>query len=251
MDENRPESPYLEESTSGHQKYITSREKIHRIRCMVGYYAKVSAVYSPNEIWLLIPNNIADKLVLSRDNLPPLETEIQPNSYVMTPINEKKLARARILLSQNREVFVRLIDSGKIEKRSFDQLYEMNDELRTHPWQAIQVSLHNVHPQNDDAWLPHEIETLESVLADFPYVWVDPQLTQKAINNDSEPVRVLLNGLSDEEVEIIETTQRTSYDDFGESIVDKYLIILPQVTLAPKRIIDAMAYNIYLTHSDL
>jgi hypothetical protein len=248
-EENRPNSPYLEligdTHQKSHQKYITSRDKIHRIRCMVGYYATVSIAYSPNEIWLQLHNHVANKLVLSRLNPPPLERNLGPNAYVMAPINDTKLGRARIISVQNNSALIRFIDTGKIDSRSLGQLYEMNNEFRTHPWQAIHVTLHNIHPENGEFWTTEETESLSSVLAEFSHVWVEPQLSAKVINDDSEPIRVLLNGLTPEEVEMIETTSKTSYEDIGESITEKYVLSYPNALLASKRIVDAFNYTIY------
>ena len=82
-----------------------------------------------------------------------MEKDLRPHVYVMTPVDDEILVRARIMFCdyENAKVLVRLIDHGDEVWRSPTALFQMdseNDDIRKHPWQAIPVTLEGIKPKN-------------------------------------------------------------------------------------------------------
>uniref|UniRef100_A0AC34FAH2 Tudor domain-containing protein n=1 Tax=Panagrolaimus sp. ES5 TaxID=591445 RepID=A0AC34FAH2_9BILA len=196
----RSPSPFLQNSTDPHSKIpelINDKNKIHRIRCRRNYNAVVTNVVSPSEIWVQILNHIADTLVIPTSDAPPLETELIERKYVMTPINEDILVRARILEVEESKVYLRLIDYGTTVWRDENAIFKMTGKLHLFPWQACVVMLHGVLPKEEDKWSLEETQAIKRALMEFDYVCVQPTPFEFMYYDDDASIpRVSLLGMN-------------------------------------------------------
>uniref|UniRef100_A0A914Y8W9 Tudor domain-containing protein n=1 Tax=Panagrolaimus superbus TaxID=310955 RepID=A0A914Y8W9_9BILA len=195
----RSSSPYLRKkdgTLSKVDELINDKNKIHRIRCRLNYNATVTNIISPSEIWVRIMNHIADTLVIPTSDAPPLETELIERKYVMTPLNEDILVRARIISVENAKVFLRLIDFGTTVWRDENAIFKMTDKLHCFPWQSFVVLLHGVIPKDGNTWSPEETDALKRTLMGFDYVWVQPTIFDNFYHDDADIPRVSLLGMN-------------------------------------------------------
>uniref|UniRef100_A0AC34G686 Tudor domain-containing protein n=1 Tax=Panagrolaimus sp. ES5 TaxID=591445 RepID=A0AC34G686_9BILA len=251
---DRPISPYLELKPNARKgsteldyfQMKLGREKIHRIRTRFNYLAYVTHVTSPSEIWVRPINHIADKLTLPFSDTPPLEKELKEDVYVMTPLDEDVLVRARILkfCDVKEKYLLRLIDHGKPVYRDAEDIFEMKsekDEMRKHPWQAIPIVLQGVDPENSKTWTDAEICKIFQAFSEFSVYIVTPTLHEViattwtdaeictifqafseflvfivtptlheviAVNDDSFYTRASINGLKEDDLEFFKTCKR-------------------------------------------
>uniref|UniRef100_A0AC35GI29 Tudor domain-containing protein n=1 Tax=Panagrolaimus sp. PS1159 TaxID=55785 RepID=A0AC35GI29_9BILA len=244
MTGSRPPSPYLElkptarpGTTEPHQlnhQLIQNREKIHRIRPRTNFFAEITYVTSPSEIWIRPCNHISDKLTIPFNQSLELETNLKENVYVMTPLNEDILVRARIILFDNskQKYLLRLIDHGKPVWRNANDIYEMkfkNDEIRKYPWQAIPIVLQGIEPENGKEWTEAEVYFITNALSEFSSYFVMPTFHDAfVINNDAKYLRASINGLNETEMKLFRSYKSREKDllkTVGFSIAEYYRIL--------------------------
>uniref|UniRef100_A0AC34R0M4 Tudor domain-containing protein n=1 Tax=Panagrolaimus sp. JU765 TaxID=591449 RepID=A0AC34R0M4_9BILA len=191
--------------------------KIHRIRSRRPFYANVTYVVSPSEIWVQIVNHITENLVKELNDPRTEVTSYEVNDYVLAPVNEKYLARARIVEKFRTGAVVRFLDFGYLAFRKNAEFFIMEKKLWYYPWQTIKVALHDVHPAANREWSKNEVGTLKEVFETFPLVYVIPQNTDIwKTDNDSIPARVRMHGVTRDEMEVDGFIRAGDY--LGESI---------------------------------
>uniref|UniRef100_A0AC35FQ71 Tudor domain-containing protein n=1 Tax=Panagrolaimus sp. PS1159 TaxID=55785 RepID=A0AC35FQ71_9BILA len=231
----RPSSPWLELSADApkgsvepcHFQLINQREKIHRIRPLRSFPAEITHIVSPSEIWVRLLNHIADKLTISTNNAPNLETNIVEGIYVFTPLNENILVRARVLFNdcKKKQTLLRLIDHGKLVWRDENAIFEMKskkDEMRKYPWQAIPITLQGVIPKNGIEWHDLEIEALKTALSDLPRHYILPTCHEMLyINNDNDYIRASIHAMTETEFQYV-LNNISAVEEIGHSVFDLY-----------------------------
>ncbi|KAE9553982.1 hypothetical protein FO519_002799 [Halicephalobus sp. NKZ332] len=243
---SRPISPIYINSEVKVPQFRTDENKIHRIRCLVPYYARVVSVVSPSEIWIQHPNHISDRLteILPPNSEPVDSGSLKKGMYVMAPLDETTLARSRILEVKNDKVLVRFIDHGSTNFFSSNDLFNMSLDLRTYPWQTVPVALSDVNPLNREFWSDEEVEALKTALRDYDMFWIRPQMTQKKIIDDGFYSRVTMFGLYPEDIDEIQNSFRSDFD-LGDSIMEKFYTLLPSHSFTPLPVIDAFDQKLF------
>lgn len=76
-----------------------------------------------------------------------------------------------------------------------------------------------------ECWSVDEVSAIKSVLQMYDMFWITPQLTEKMIVDDSQFARVDMAGLTQNDIDIIENSNRTTFT-LGFSVLEIYHSII-------------------------
>lgn len=114
----------------------------------------------------------------------------------------KYLYRAEIIKinHENQHARIRYVDFGNSEIKGFESLYWMNDELKRHPYQAIQCRIDNIKPSviknPSGVWSQKSKKRFQKLMCDAQEQYQELQIKVSSIEDDEGVVLVDLFGVS-------------------------------------------------------